>query len=396
MGSSPGRSATGASVGETSPLRRWDDALPGKLPKPRPRTSGVPSRASWVGRELEPAILPRLVSPLAGSSAVVVLAVLTFGIVRATGGSPNPLNHLGYLPVLLAAYLFGARAAVATAIGVAVLLGPVAAALRLPGGTEDVLPWASRGLMFLVVGLAVGILFARLHRAVGGLESAAIEIIERQQEGMVALARGAEARDHATGEHIFRCRALATALAVETGVARSLADDIGWAAMLHDIGKLHIPDRILLKPGPLTPEEWEVMRRHPVWGEQILQGGIGFEVARRIARWHHEDFDGRGYPDGLRSDAIPLEARIVRIADAYDAMTHDRPYKPAAPPEWAFDELRRFAGSQFDPELVQLFLTLLERGERLRMADGVRVRILDVTATELRTSSRAGGGREIL
>jgi HD-GYP domain-containing protein (c-di-GMP phosphodiesterase class II) len=285
---------------------------------------------------------------------------------------------------------------VATAIGVAVLLGPVAATLRLPGGTEDVLAWASRGLMFVVVGLAVGVLFDRLSRAVGSLEAAAIEITERQRQGMVALARGAEARDHATGEHIFRCRALATALALETGVARGLADDIGWAAMLHDIGKLHIPDRILLKPGPLTSEEWEVMRRHPVWGEQILEGGMGFEVARRIARWHHEDVDGRGYPDGLKGDAIPLEARIVRVADAYDAMTHDRPYKPAAPPEWALDELRRFAGSQFDRELVQLFCTLLERDERLRMADGVRVRVLDLAVPERRAASGAGGGREIL
>ncbi len=250
--------------------------------------------------------------------------------------------------------------------------------------------------MFVVVGLAVGVLFDRLGRAVGNLEAAAIEITERQRQGMVALARGAEARDHATGEHIFRCRALATALALETGVARDLADDIGWAAMLHDIGKLHIPDRILLKPGPLTPEEWEVMRRHPVWGEQILEGGMGFEVARRIARWHHEDVDGRGYPDGLKGDAIPLEARIVRVADAYDAMTHDRPYKPAAPPEWALDELRRFAGSQFDPELVLLFRTLLERDERLRMADGVRVRILDAAVPERRAASGAGGGREIL
>ena len=396
MGSAPRGSSTGATVGETPLRRRWDDAPPGSAPGPRGRTRSVASRASWVGRELTPAILPGLVSPLAGWSAVVVLSIFAFGVVRATGGSPNPLNHLGYLPVLLAAYLFGARAAVATAIGVAGLLGPMAAMLRLPGGTEDVLAWASRGLMFVVVGLAVGVLFDRLGRAVGNLEAAAIEITERQRQGMVALARGAEARDHATGEHIFRCRALATALALETGVARDLADDIGWAAMLHDIGKLHIPDRILLKPGPLTPEEWEVMRRHPVWGEQILEGGMGFEVARRIARWHHEDVDGRGYPDGLKGDAIPLEARIVRVADAYDAMTHDRPYKPAAPPEWALDELRRFAGSQFDPELVLLFRTLLERDERLRMADGVRVKILDAAVPERRAASGAGGGREIL
>ncbi len=137
--------------------------------------------------------------------------------------------------------------------------------------------------------------------------------------------------------------------------------------MLHDIGKLHVPDSILLKPGKLTPEEWEVMRRHSVFGERILAGGVGFEMARRIARWHHEDFDGRGYPDGLRGEAIPLEARIVRVADAYDAMTHVRPYKRAESPDWAFEELERYAGAQFDPELVRLFIALLERDERLRL-----------------------------
>lgn len=124
--------------------------------------------------------------------------------------------------------------------------------------------------------------------------------------------------------------------------------------MLHDVGKLHIPDRILLKPGPLSDEEWAVMRQHPIYGEVILGDGPGFSTARRVARWHHENFDGSGYPDGLRAERIPLDARIVRIADAFDAMTHDRPYKQAESIEWALAELRRCAGTDFDPELVRL------------------------------------------
>ena len=314
-----------------------------------------------------PRLLPRVVSPITGWAAIGVATLVAFTAVRVTGGSPNPLNHLGYLPVLLAAYLFGARGAIATAVGVGLVLGPAAAVLGLPGGTEELTAWGTRGAMLLLIGAALGLLLDRVRTAVAGWEAAAVAVVERQRSGMVALARGAEAKDRTTGEHIFRCRNLAGALALETGMAHREADDVSWAAMLHDIGKLHVPDSILLKPGKLTPEEWEVMRRHSVFGERILAGGVGFEMARRIARWHHEDFDGRGYPDGLRGATIPLEARIVRVADAYDAMTHVRPYKRAESPDWAFEELERYAGAQFDPELVRLFIALLERDERLRL-----------------------------
>lgn len=179
---------------------------------------------------------------------------------------------------------------------------------------------------------------------------------------MVALARGAEARDTDTGDHIQRVHSLAEALAQAAALSADEAEAIGWAAMLHDVGKLHIPDRILLKPGPLNAEEWKLMRQHTVFGEAILSVGEGFETARRIARWHHENFDGSGYPDGLRRERIPLEARIVRVADAFDGITSDRPYKSARSVEWALAALRRYAGSQFDPELVALFIQLAESG----------------------------------
>lgn len=335
------------------------------------RDVNVPSRVArleaaptWVARDLGGSI-GRLASPAFGWSAIAVLLALTLVLVRSTGGSPNAMNHLGYIPVLLAAYLFGARGAIAVSLAGGLLFGPVESAIAGTLADPDLRTWVTRGVMLVAVGGVAGFLFERLRHTALRLEGALVEVTERQREGMVALARGAEAKDSTTGEHIFRCRDLASALAIATGMRAEQADDVGWAAMLHDIGKLHVPDRILLKPGKLTSEEWEVMRRHPVSGERILAGGIGFEMARRIARWHHEDFDGRGYPDGLAGDGIPLEARIVRVADAYDAMTHIRPYKGAQPPAWAFEELERYAGSQFDPELVRLFIALLERDERL-------------------------------
>lgn len=307
---------------------------------------------------------------VAGVAAIIVGGLLALMLVRLTGGSPNPLNHLGYLPIVLAAYLFGWRGGLATAAFVAFLLGPLPTLASLAGGLEQADAWAIRAATFAIVGGLTGYLFDHARLAMLGWRSAAVEIAQRQRDGMVALARGAEAKDTDTGDHVVRVQLLAEELARATGLDAERAADIGWSAMLHDVGKLHVPDRILLKPGPLSADEWEIMRRHPVWGVEILAQGEGFDVARRIARWHHENIDGSGYPDGLRGERIPLEARIVRIADAFDAMTHPRPYQAARSPEWALEELARYAGSQFDPELAALFI------DRVRNDDGLRERLL--------------------
>jgi putative nucleotidyltransferase with HDIG domain len=307
---------------------------------------------------------------LAGWAAIVVGGLLALSLVRLTGGSPNPLNHLGYLPIVLAAYLFGWRGGLVSAMYLAFLLGPLPTLASFSGGLEKPDAWVIRAATFALVGGLTGYLFDHARAATIGWRSAAVEIAQRQRDGMVALARGAEAKDTDTGDHIVRVQLLAEELARATGVDAERAADIGWSAMLHDVGKLHVPDRILLKPGPLSSDEWATMRRHPVWGAEILAQGEGFEVARRIARWHHENIDGSGYPDGLRGEAIPLEARIVRIADAFDAMTHARPYKPPRAIEWALEELARCAGTQFDPELARLFI------DQVRGDVGLRERLL--------------------
>lgn len=331
-------------------------------------TSQTPARMRPIHLAAEAPSLPWV--RLAGWATIVAGGLLALLLVRLTGGSPNPLNHLGYLPIVLAAYLFGWRGGLATAAYVAVLLGPLPTLASLAGGVEQPDAWAIRGATFGLVGGLTGYLFDHARAALLGWRSAAVEIAQRERDGMVALARGAEAKDTDTGDHIVRVQLLAEELARATGVDAERAADIGWSAMLHDVGKLHVPDRILLKPGPLTADEWVIMRRHPVWGAEILAQGDGFEVARRIARWHHENVDGSGYPDGLRGERIPLEARIVRIADAFDAMTHPRPYKPARAVEWALEELARYAGTQFDPELARLFI------DQVRGDVGLRERLL--------------------
>ena len=126
------------------------------------------------------------------------------------------------------------------------------------------------------------------------------------------------------------------------------------------MGKIHVPDCILKKPGPLTDEEWDIMRQHTVYGERILVDRPIYGIARQIARSHHERWDGKGYPDGLKGRAIPIAARIVAVADVFDALTHERPYKAAWPVAQAVEEIRNQSGAAFDPQVVRAFLASIE------------------------------------
>jgi len=137
------------------------------------------------------------------------------------------------------------------------------------------------------------------------------------------------------------------------------------AALLHDIGKVGIPHEILHKPGPLTDDEWSVMRRHPKIGRQILaQAGGKFELLSHIVVAHHEHWDGKGYPYGLSGETIPLGARILAVIDSFDAMTSNRPYRKAMPVSDARNELQRCAGQQYDPRVVAAFLHMLDQQEQ--------------------------------
>jgi hypothetical protein len=181
-----------------------------------------------------------------------------------------------------------------------------------------------------------------------------------EREAVMALARAAEAKDHSTGDHVVRVGDIAAALALRTGMAATDAENLRFAAMLHDVGKLHLPDTVLQKPGALTADEWEMVKQHTIWGERILGSSDGFVLARSVARWHHENFDGTGYPDGLARDSIPLVARIVRVADVFDALAHARPYKEAWDLERVLDEIRGGAGTLFDPELAEELVAMAD------------------------------------
>jgi len=192
------------------------------------------------------------------------------------------------------------------------------------------------------------------------LDEARVEILER-------LAKAAEYRDDGTRRHTERVGIYAARLARALGLDETTVQTIRRAAPLHDLGKIGIPDYILLKPGPLTAEEAAVMRTHTTIGAQILSGSRvpTLVMAAEIALHHHERWDGTGYPHGLAGEDIPLAARIVAVADFYDALSHDRPYRRAWPVHDILAELRRQAGRQFDPDVVAAFLDLIDHQRAL-------------------------------
>jgi len=202
------------------------------------------------------------------------------------------------------------------------------------------------------------------------------DVEDTRKEVIRRLASAGEFRDNETGQHVVRMSHFAHRLAVGAGYDEADAEMLRDAAPLHDIGKVGIPDAILLKPGKLTPEEWTIMQRHAEIGGQILadSGFLLLDLARTIALTHHEKWDGSGYPARLRGEAIPLAGRIVAIADVFDALTSERPYKPAWPIDKAVALITDGAGHHFDPALVQLFTrelpALLEIRELFRDVDG--------------------------
>jgi two-component system response regulator RpfG len=189
------------------------------------------------------------------------------------------------------------------------------------------------------------------------VEDATREVREREKETLLRLARAGEFRDEETGYHLIRMSRYSRLIATAIGLEHDDAETVELAAPLHDIGKIGIPDHILLKADKLDSAEWEVMRRHPVIGHEILKGSASkyVRMGALIALGHHEKYDGSGYPNGLVGDHIPLCARIVAVADVYDALTSVRPYKNAWSSEQAFEYVTSQAGRHFDPHMVEAF-----------------------------------------
>ncbi len=196
-------------------------------------------------------------------------------------------------------------------------------------------------------------LYATLHAETRRRNRAVIE----------SLAAAVEAKDTVTSRHLRAVSRLATQLARQVEPSLCDSDDFLFGCLLHDVGKIGVPERILMKPGALTEDEWEVMRRHPATGARVVRPLGLSPVVTDVVLYHHERWDGRGYPEGLAAEEIPRSARIFSVCDALEAMTATRPYRGPLPASVAFERVRLEAGQQFDPDVVEALARGVESGE---------------------------------
>lgn len=179
-----------------------------------------------------------------------------------------------------------------------------------------------------------------------------------------SILRALDLKDHYTFGHSTRVAFYSVLVGKELGLKGEELYNLELSALFHDIGKIGIPDHILTKPERLDPDEFEIMKKHPVMSYEILKDFENFKDIAKITRHHHERYDGRGYPDKLKGEDIPFFARIILVADTFDAMTSTRPYRKGLSYQVAFEELHQFSGSQFDPEIVKAFISALEKESR--------------------------------
>jgi HD-GYP domain-containing protein (c-di-GMP phosphodiesterase class II) len=293
-----------------------------------------------------------------GRPASLALVALTLAvptaILVAIGGPPSPVTHVFYLPVVLAAVLYGPRAGVLIGAFSAALAEPLT--LLLLGDTVDLgNGWLVRAAAMMLVGWVCGSLTRSLLDRVAALETV-------NEETIFAFVRAIDARDPYTARHSEKVAGYAVALAHALDLPPADCQRIHLAGLLHDVGKVGLERSILHKPGKLTDAEWAQVREHPALSAHIIGAVSRFAPYVAGARHHHERFDGAGYPDGLAGAAIPLDARILAVADAYDAMTSDRSYRPALSHDEAIRRLEADAGVQFDPACVRVFAALEHDG----------------------------------
>ena len=259
-------------------------------------------------------------------------------------------RKLYFLPLVVAAAWFGLRGAIFTTLVVSALFG-LHALLDWPGNYMEQANQLGEVIAFWVVGLLAGRLVDRERVQLRRLASA-------HEETVTGLVNALDLREHGTGLHSQRVREYALLLADRAGEGPSQREQLAYGALLHDVGKIAVPDQILLKPGALTDAEWDLMREHPATGYRIVRRVPFLEEAAEIVFAHHERFGGGGYPRGLKREEIPLGARLFAVADVYDALTSVRPYHLPVSHDQAVAIIRARSGKEFDPAVVAALLQL--------------------------------------
>jgi len=290
---------------------------------------------------------------------VIGSALLLCAVLAAALYNPNSLNlwltQLAFLPILLAAAFFGLSGGLVVGLLLALLSGSQGTA----GPSEGIIleTWVS-GTSYLVFGFVAGGIFHILNDRFRRVDKRAKHLSELYTKMLSSLANTVEVRDRHTQGHCERVAKNARVVGKSLGLSKDQQDTLYWSALLHDLGKIAIPEYILQKDSKLTVLEYAEVKRHADYGANLLASvSTEFKEIADIVRSHHERYDGNGYPNGLKADEIPLAGRIISIIDVFEALTSRRPYRQPMRPADALDYIKANAGKQFDPDLVGVFET---------------------------------------
>jgi len=263
------------------------------------------------------------------------------------------LRKLYFLPIVIAAAWFGLRGSVYAALSASILFS-LHAFLDWPGNYMEQANQVGELGSFWVVGLVSGFLFDRER-------SLLKKVAQANEETIFSLVSALDLREKNTRFHSQRVRDYTLIIAKQLGAHENIERTIGLGALLHDIGKIAVPDHILLKPGKLTSEEWEIMRTHAAAGYNLIKEISFLKDVAEIVYSHHEHFDGSGYPRGLKGDEIHMGARLFAVIDVYDALTSERPYRSPMNHQEAISVIKEESGAHFDPTIVEVFLRMDNR-----------------------------------
>ncbi|MDW7673106.1 MAG: HD-GYP domain-containing protein [Bacillota bacterium] len=289
---------------------------------------------------------------------ICLVAITTF--VYYTGGTKNVYPHFYYLVIVAAAIKNGPGHGIVVGIAAALLAGPFMpqdVALEVMQPTKG---WLIRLGFFSTTGLLAGSGSFLVSQRNKDLLGKVVELKQLNQQVVAAFVKAVDAKDVYTASHSHNVAEISRLIGTKLNMQEQELEELYMGAILHDIGKIGVPDYILGKPGFLEESEMEAIKKHPIFGARILMGVPQYRHVIETVQHHHERFDGRGYPDGKNKAGIPLHARIVAVADAWDAMTSKRPYRKALSKEEALHELKICSGTQFDPEITDVFVAILE------------------------------------
>ncbi len=288
-----------------------------------------------------------------------ILLILSALFVYSSGGTKGAYLHIFYIPIILASFAFGLSGGISVSILSGLILGPL-----MPFDVKNAIPqetfsWIYRMGFFLFVSTIVGVLANTYRFQTSSLSKMATKLSRTYVKELVTLASIIEQRDKQTGGHCERVGYNSFLIGKELKMDKNLLNLLFWSGLLHDLGKIGVPDSILLKPDKLTELEFDEVKKHSELGAELLYSiSPDFKLIAQGVRTHHERWDGKGYPSGLSEENIPIFGRIIAVSDIFEALTSKRPYQMPLSDKEAVDYIKKQSGYQFDPRIVSIFIKL--------------------------------------